>query len=716
MEGETEGKEKGMKGGEVPVEEVPVEEVPVEEVPVEEVPAEEEPAEEEPAEETAVGLATPPSAPIPPPDLAFPAGPGQPAPSEPTRIAASAPEPGPPDALSPAIAVQRSETARVDAELLETLLNAAGEVGIYRARLEQQLSSLEFNLDELSQTVSRLRDQLRKLEIETEAQILHRHQDELEAKGEFDPLEMDRYSTIQQLSRALAETATDVGSIQNLLGEQARTADTLLIQQARVVTELQDGLMRTRMVPFHRYAPRLSRIVRQTAAENGRRAELDLDGGTVELDRGVAERILAPLEHMLRNAVVHGIERPDERAARDKAETGRIRIELKREGADMIISVGDDGSGLDFDAIRRKAEARGLIEKGQALGAAEAGRLILAPGFSTAPTLTQSAGRGVGMDVVETEIRALGGTLEIESQRGKGTRFDIRLPFRRAITQALVVRAGDELFALPLPTVEGVVRIRREELDRYLGDDAIPYRYGKDEYPVTHLASLVDGQAAVSADEGLTVPVLLVRAGGRTAGLLTDELLGAREVVVKPLGPQLSGIRGISGATILGDGRIVLIIDAGALIRRRVREDAPLPPPRPSEEDARTFVMVVDDSITVRRVTERLLERNGMRVVTAKDGVDAVTLFQEQTPDIVLLDIEMPRMDGYEVAAHMRADPRLQTIPIIMITSRVGQKHRARAMEAGVDAYLGKPYQESELLAAVDALVDTRNRSAGGAE
>ena len=693
-----------------PVEEAPVEEAPVEDVPVEEVrPAAMAPDAEGPGPIPPPDLAAPPAPSVPPP-------PAAPAPEVPRVAAAKAPGASPaPDALSPATAVQRAETTRVDAELLETLLNAAGEVGIYRARLEQQLSSLEFNLDELSQTVSRLRDQLRKLEMETEAQILHRHQGEIEVKGEFDPLEMDRYSTIQQLSRALAETATDVGSIQNLLGEQARTADTLLLQQARVITELQDGLMRTRMVPFHRYAPRLSRIVRQTAAESGRRAELDLDGGTVELDRGVAERVLAPLEHMLRNAVVHGIERPDERAARNKPETGQIHIELKREGADMLIAVSDDGSGLDFDAIRRKAETLGLVGPGQKLSPGDAARLILAPGFSTARELTQSAGRGVGMDVVETEIRALGGTLDIQSEPGKGSRFEVSLPFRRAITQALVVRAGEELFALPLPTVEGVVRIRREELDRYIGDDAIAYRYGQDEYPITHLASLVEGQAAAVTEEGLTVPVLLVRAGGRTAGLLTDELLGAREVVVKPLGPQLSGIRGISGATILGDGRIVLIIDAGALIRRKVREDVPLPPPRTADEDARTFVMVVDDSITVRRVTERLLERNGMRVVTAKDGVDAVTLFQEQTPDIVLLDIEMPRMDGYEVAAHMRADPRLKKIPIIMITSRVGQKHRARAIEAGVDAYLGKPYQESELLAAVDALVSTRSRTGGGA-
>lgn len=610
-------------------------------------------------------------------------------------------------------AIARPEIARVDADLLESLLNNAGEVSIFRARLEQQVGSVEFNLEELNQTVVRLRDQLRKLEMETEAQILHRHHDRFPRRDDFDPLEMDRYSMIQQLSRALAETSSDVASLQRLLAELTRDAETLLTQQARVISELQDGLMRTRMVSFSRHAQRLNRIVRQAAHETGKESELNIKGGTSEIDRQVMERVVPALEHLLRNAVVHGIERPDVRELRGKPPVGRIDIAIRREGAEIIIEVSDDGGGLDLAAIRRRAELQNLVEPGQSLSEDAAAELILKPGFSTAVQLTQAAGRGVGMDVVATAVRDLGGSLQVSTREHEGTRFLIRLPYTRAITQALLVRCGSETFALPLPTVEGVVRMPASEIARHVGDDATPFRYGDREYHFRHLASLVDGQAMPAAEGSANVPVILVRAGERSTALLTDELIGSKEIVVKTLGPQLTGIPGISGATILGDGSIVVILDTGALIRSRPEEEVGAPPAAgPEIRDQRTFVMVVDDSITVRRVTERLLERNGMRVMTAKDGVDAVALLQDHHPDIILLDIEMPRMDGYEVATHIRNDPRLKNIPIVMITSRVGEKHRARAMETGVDDYLGKPYQESQLLTAIEALTgDSASRA-----
>ena len=600
----------------------------------------------------------------------------------------------------------RQELARVDAGLLEKLLDNAGEVGIYRSRLEEQLGSVQFNLEELNATFVRLRDQLRKMEIETETQIIHRHQGDIDQRGDFDPLEMDRYSTIQQLSRALAESASDVASIQQLISERIREAENLILQQSRAVSELQDGLMRTRLVPFNRHVQRLSRLVRQCASEFGRSAELQVIGGTAELDRQIMDRMLGPLEHLLRNAVIHGIEPPERRADAGKPESGQVTVEVRREGAEVVVEVSDDGGGLDLEAIRGKAISLGLVDYNHHLGDEDAAAMILRSGFSTAQQLTQGAGRGVGMDVVASEVRQLGGALEVHNQPGQGVTFEIRLPFTRAITQALVLRAGDEWYALPLPAVEGVVRVPADELQRYLGPHPVPYRYGDHEYHFEHVGALVDGHAAPPTDAG-SVPAILVRVGDRPTALLTDEMLGAREIVVKPLGPQLTGIRGVAGATILGDGKIVLILDVAALIRARARAPEALPPtPVPPKEDDRTFVMVVDDSITVRRVTERLLERNGMRVITAKDGVDAVALLQEHRPDIMLLDIEMPRMDGYEVASHVRNDPRLRDIPIVMITSRVGDKHRNRAMELGVDHYLGKPYQESDLLSAVRSLVN----------
>lgn len=633
------------------------------------------------------GPAADPSAPepppLPPPPLAPPAE---------TRAAAP-----------PRQADQRQEFARIDAALLEELLNAAGEISIYHSRLSQQVSSMQFNVEELEQTVVRLREQLRKLEIETEAQIMHGHQDTLVAR-DFDPLEMDRYSNIQQLSRALAESANDMASLKDILQNQAAEAETLLVQQSRVSAELQDGLMRTRMVPFQRHVSRLTRLVRQVATESGKRAELAVEGASGELDRQVLDKMLPPFEHMVRNAVVHGIEPADDRQAAGKPPTGRITIRLHREGAEMVIDVADDGAGLNVDAIRRKAYEKELLQPDSEASDAEIMDLILTPGFSTASSVTQSAGRGVGMDVVANEIKKLGGSLQISSVEGQGTNFTVRLPFTLAITQALVVRTGDEVYALPLPTVEGVIRLSRADLEKHLSQSEPTYQYGEESYRFRHLGMYLGGQAARLPDDDSFVPVILVRAGDHSAALLIDELVSSQEIVVKSLGPQLSSIRGISGATILGDGSIVLILDISTL----VRGGAPvveLKTAAPAPTDERPVALVVDDSITVRRVMQRFLDRNGLRVVTAKDGLDAISVLRDTRPDVILLDIEMPRMDGYEFATHVRNDKRVSDVPIIMITSRAGDKHRARAIEIGVNDYLSKPYQEAQLIESITRLL-----------
>ena len=617
--------------------------------------------------------------------------------------------PAVPPGREPVPQSDRPEMARVDAELLDQLLNQSGEVSIGRARLEQQVSSIDHNLGELSRTVTRLKEQLRNLEIETEKQILHRYENEQPSRGDFDPLELDRYSSIQQLSRALAETASDVASIQQLLESLTQDTGNLLQQQARVVTELQNGLMRTRMVPFQRHAQRLSRIVRQAAADSGKQAELIIDGASGELDRQVLERMLPPFEHILRNAVVHGIETPDVRAAAGKSDGGRIQMQLRREGSEVVVEIADDGAGMNIPAIRSKGVALGLIRADRNLSDNDIMQLVLEPGFSTASTVTQQAGRGVGMDVVATEIKKLGGALHMESKPGQGTRFTIRLPFTLAISHALVVRVEDELYALPLPTVEGVVRLSRDEVAAHLAGEHASFQYNGQGYRLQQLGVFVGLAASTLPAQDVTVPVVLVRAGDHSTGLVADELIGSREIVVKSVGPQISGIRGVSGATILGDGRIVIILDISALVRADWRTRTVPVAPR-EKVDARPTALVVDDSITVRRVTQRLLERNGLRVLTARDGLDAIAVLAEHLPDIILLDIEMPRMDGYEVAAQVRNDPRTKDIPIIMITSRVGEKHRARAIELGVSDYLGKPYQEAQLLEAIEPLIEQRRR------
>jgi chemosensory pili system protein ChpA (sensor histidine kinase/response regulator) len=454
------------------------------------------------------------------------------------------------------------------------------------------------------------------------------------------------------------------------------------------------------MVPFHQHAPRLARLVRQTAMESGKRAELHMQGGG-ELDRQVLERMLGPFEHMLRNAVIHGIEPPAEREAAHKPATGNIFINLQRDGSEAVVEIADDGRGLDVGAIRRKAVEAGLVEPGLSLSDEEAMQFILRPGFSTADRLTQAAGRGIGMDVVTSEVAKLGGSLRIGSTPGRGTTFTIRLPFTLAVTQALIVRVASELYALPLPTVEGVIRISRAELMARLGSVQPTIEYGGQSYQFRHLGEYLGLGPSRIPEEQNRVSIILVRAGEHSAALITDEMQDSREIVVKPVGPQLATIRGIAGATILGDGRIAVILDMGILVRTARPGAAAARPVVVEPAPKGPLALVVDDSITMRRVTQRLLERNSFRVVTAKDGLEAIGVLQDHKPDIILLDIEMPRMDGYEFAKHVRNNPDTARVPIVMITSRVSDKHKARAIEVGVNDYLGKPYQERQLLEAV---------------
>ncbi len=611
---------------------------------------------------------------------------------------------------------QQQELIRVRADLLDNLVNNAGEVSIYRSRLEQQVGTFRFNLVELDQTVLRLRDQLRKLEIETEVQILSRFQREaadLPADETFDPLEMDRFSTIQQLSRALAESVSDLTSIGQMLSDLTRESETLLLQQSRVASDLQEGLMRTRMVPFDSLVPRLRRIVRQTAGELEKKAQLRVDGAHGEMDRTVLERVTAPLEHMLRNAVAHGLEQPDQRTAHGKPAEGSIKLQIAREATEVVLTVTDDGAGIDAERIRAKAIERGILNEDAELGRRDLYGFILHTGFSTADEVTKVAGRGVGMDVVNSEIKQLGGSLEIDSEQGQGTTFTIRLPFTLAVTNAIMVKIGDTLFAVPLTAIEGVVRMRREDFLRQ-ATAGETYSYTDQDYQMLELSALL-GMPRSAQDGAAMVPVLMTQVGDQRAAVLVDAVVGSREIVVKSVGPQISSVPGIFGATILGDGSIVMILDLGPLIRRNAALQLPtddVVEVLPESVDRKPLVAVVDDSITMRKVTSRVLERNEMDVMTAKDGVDAVEQLQERIPDLMLLDIEMPRMDGYELATHIRNDSRLKHIPIIMITSRTGAKHRERAMDIGVNRYLGKPYQEGELMENVRELLEEKASTA----
>ncbi|MCU7914458.1 MAG: Hpt domain-containing protein [Candidatus Thiodiazotropha sp. (ex Gloverina cf. vestifex)] len=610
------------------------------------------------------------------------------------------------------------EQVRVNSELMDRLVNHAGEVSIYRARLEQQNSVLGFNLSELEQTVSRLYTQLRNLEIETEAQILYRwdrdHEKEGLEKTEFDPLEMDRFSNIQQLSRALAETVNDLGNINESLNDLQRETDTLLLQQSRISTDLQDGLLRTRMVPFAQLVPRLQRLVRQTASQLDKKANLECFGIEGELDRGILNRMIPVFEHLLRNSVSHGIERPADREQAGKQTVGRISLYVDREANDVLITLSDDGKGLDIEAIRRRATDQGMIDANAEISDDDLIQCVLIPGFSTAKEVTQISGRGVGLDVVTSEVKQLGGSLEIDSQPGRGTSFIIRLPLTLAITDALLMRVGDEVCAIPHGSVDGVVRIRHKELMACYAGEQSGYNYADKNYKIEYLGRMMGMGQHELPDASRWLPLLLLQTGDHQVALQVDELLGTRQVVVKSLGKQVGSVRWITGGTILADGRVALILDLAALVRM----DATHAVGSEAEEvragerkraEDRLRVMVVDDSITVRKVTSRLLERNDMDVITAKDGVEAVTMLQEQVPDIMLLDIEMPRMDGFELARHINNSVDYYGLPIIMISSRVGDKHRKRAFDLGVKRCLGKPYQEADLLDSInEVLAETR--------
>lgn len=593
------------------------------------------------------------------------------------------------------LARPQQEQVRVRADLLDRLVNHAGEVAIYRSRLEQQLGAFRGAMGELERTNARLRDQLRRLDLETEAQIVARYQREQDqADQKFDPLELDRFSTLQQLSRALNESAADLGGLQGVLDDLSRQYDSLLQQQSRVSSELQDGLMRARMVPFDGLVPRLRRVVRQSGMDTGKQVHLTLEGTHGELDRNVLDRMVAPLEHMLRNSVAHGLEAPEQRRAAGKPEEGEVAIRLHREGSEIVLEVADDGAGLDREAIRRRAIDRGLLAADAQPNDQELDNLIFASGFSTADQVSQLAGRGVGMDVVRNEVRQLGGSVDIQSVRGQGVRFTLRLPQTLAVTQAVFVQIGETTFAVPVASVSGIGRLSRE---RFEAADS-SYRYSGEDYPLYDLGSLV-GQAPARADGQDQVPLLLVRAGDLRAAVAIDQVLGNREIVVKPVGLQIASVPGVYGATITGDGRVVVILDVALLVRRFLANPtAPVLANAPRDERQVPLVMVVDDSLTMRKVTGRILERHNFEVSVARDGVEALERLEERVPDLMLLDIEMPRMDGYELATVMRADPRYRDVPIVMITSRSGDKHRQRAFEIGVQRYLGKPYQELDLM------------------
>jgi chemosensory pili system protein ChpA (sensor histidine kinase/response regulator) len=648
--------------------------------------------------------------------------PATPAPAQMPVVRPAMPAPVARPAAPAAQRASSGQTVRVRSNLLDRLVNQAGEVMITRSRLDQRLGQLNGSLGELTANLDRLRTHLRDVELQAESQMQSRLAQAKDTAQGFDPLEFDRFTRVQELTRMMAESVNDVATVQRNLQQTISGTEDDLIAQGRQTRELQRDLLRTRMMEFEGISERLYGVVRQASKEAGKQVKLDITGGSMEIDRGVLDRMAPAFEHMLRNSVAHGIETPQQREAAGKPAAGTIIISLHQEGNDVSVTFTDDGAGLNLPRIREKALANGLVAPGQALSDAEAANMIFMPGFSTASSVTELAGRGIGMDVVRSEVQALGGRIETATTAGAGTSFKLVLPLTTAVTQVIMLRMGELSVGVPANLVEIVRRLSRAELDQAYRQGGIDY--GGENVPFFWSGALLQASARSYEQAGKTQPVVVLRSAGQRVAIHVDEVLGNQEVVVKNLGPQLSRLPGLAGMSVLASGAVVLIYNPVALATvygekayelQQGSGEAMAPAvavPQARKSDAEQsqapsgggelpLVLVVDDSITVRRVTQRLLRREGYRVALAADGLQALEQLAQERPAVVLSDIEMPRMDGFDLARNIRADAKLKDLPIIMITSRIAEKHREHAQQLGVNHYLGKPYSEDELLALV---------------
>ena len=590
---------------------------------------------------------------------------------------------------------------RVRADVIDRLVNEASEISVARARMEGELRAFKDGLLELTESVLRLRKQLREVEIQAESQMQARVSLIQDSDQQFDPLEFDRFTRLQELTRFMNESVHDVQTVQHALLKNLDETTAAMSAQARLNRELQQSLMNVRMVPFNSITDRLYRIVRQTGKELNKRANLELLGTTVELDRSVLEKMTAPFEHLLRNAMAHGLESEAQRNKLGKQPIGEISLGLRQENNEVVFELSDDGAGLNFAALREKAIEQGVLQESEQPSEDQLAQLIFTSGISTATEVTEVAGRGIGMDVVRSEITALGGRVDVSSQSGKGTRFTIHLPLTLAVTQVLMVRCGEATYALPAVMVEQVRQVKAAQMEELYAAGQVDY-LGK-VYSLHYLPQLL-GASGKQAETHARNSVLLLRSGEARMALNIEELLGNHEAVVKNIGPQLARMPGIAGATVRGNGDVVLILNP-LQISQSLFNSASAAPAAVAEVRKLPLVMVVDDSLTVRKITTRMLTRAGYEVITAKDGVDALEQLNDIMPAVMLLDVEMPRMDGFELTKRLRQDDKTRQLPIIMITSRTADKHRDHAMQLGVNAYLGKPYQEDDLLERISGFV-----------
>jgi chemosensory pili system protein ChpA (sensor histidine kinase/response regulator) len=610
------------------------------------------------------------------------------------------------------VSTSGDRSVKISNTLLDTLIADVGEVNVSQGQLAEKNKARQLQIKELSLTIDRLRQQLRKLEIETETQVLFKV-DKASEETEFDPLELDRYSEIQQLSRSLLESITDLEDIRETLQASDEEMSQLLHRESKLTDTLLEDLLRTRMVDFSKFSPRFERLVRQLSSDLGKPTTLTVLGGETEIDRFILNELQASIEHIIRNAMTHAIEEPEERAFSKKDKKADIKLHLSRQGSEIHLTISDDGRGIDTTRIRQKAISLGLINDGDQLSEDELMQYILKPGFSTVDEVSKLAGRGIGMDIVNDTIRDIGGTLKISSRVGKGASFHLIFPYTMAINMALMVEAGGATYAVPNNFIENIVRVPTSLVRENLQSDSPVLIQSDKQYVLHELSQLLGhGQSAVSSTEDRWVHVILIDSRQQRHAIVIDHLIGNKEVVVKPLGLHMGLIPWLSGSTISSTGDVTLMLDMPALVEMDVIFQQGNYVEKVAVEEQAPTIMVVDDSITFRKVATKLLLREGYQVVEARDGVEAVEKLVDTQPDAFLLDVEMPRMDGFDLANHIRNTEGISERPIVMVTSRTGDKHKNHAKEIGVNDYFGKPFNNKELVESINNLVEASHANA----
>ncbi|OOZ52733.1 hypothetical protein BOW40_01080 [Solemya velum gill symbiont] len=613
---------------------------------------------------------------------------------------------------SRAVDESAERSIRVPLKLLDDMSSGFAELMAFGSRLQEQKNRVSSDLTELGRTVMRLGEQLRRMENETESHILNQNEPVPSTTDEnFDPLELDRFTSIHEVSRALAETRHDLSSIKKSIDIVQQESGHLLSRHTDLSTNLYHQLIDSRTLAFETQVPRLQRLVRQVSSDLDKKARLTVSGQQLQIDRNMLERIMPLLEHLVRNALFHGIEMPRQREEAGKRKNGKLTLDIHRHGMEVILGFSDDGRGFDREKIAVHGHELGLVESKSSLSDEEMTRIITTPGFSTSEEVDQVSGRGVGLDVVASGIDALGGRLRIAESVDGGARFVIHLPCNRAIMDALILKLDNACYAIPDSMIEAVVRVDSSEVEACMKGRMPGIDYNGQTYPLRRFDHLLASETSYVIDEKRKwLPLVLLR-GESPVALFAGDLYGNRQIVIRSVGVQLESVPWINGGTVLASGEVALIVDPGVLLDA-FDPDAIVPPDAivSESERGRGVILAVDDSVTMRKFVTSMLERKEYQVITANDGLDALTKLKRTRPDLVLVDIEMPRMDGFEFTRHLRASPETEELPVIMITSRSGGKHRQQANELGVDAFLVKPYKEKELMEKLDELLHSEEQ------